>query len=444
MTSMPSIEALDELLSEGVTRGIGQLTAGDDSFDGRTLRIRGRDTVHFGSCSYLGLELDPRLQDGAIDALRRYGTQFASSRDHVSVPLYRDLEELLGLILNGPAVCTSTMVHAHLSALPVVINYEDRILVDQAAHSLDLAARTLKTRHAPVVVRHSHVDAIEARLQAHPESRFWYLAEGVYGMYGDSAPIDALNDLLRRYPNLSLYLDDAQGMSWMGDRGSGSVVDRIVDRDRVVVATSLAKSFGSGGAAVTCADADVVRRIATCGCPMTFSGPIPPPTLGASIASARIHLTPEIQLLQAELKTRIEQRNLLLERYLIPVASPPETPICFVAIGRTEIAYDVLERLRDEGFHVNPAVFPAVSMKRAGLRFTVTKHSTRSDIESLVAAIARILSEELHRAGETMEEVRRVFRLPDHPVSQFDSTLATGANGSSHPTGAVASEGATA
>jgi hypothetical protein len=49
---------------------------------------------------------------------------------------------------------------------------------------------------------------------------------------------------------------------------------------------------------------------------MIFSGPIQPPMLGAAIASARIHLSPEIVQLQKELQERISLCNRLLKEYI--------------------------------------------------------------------------------------------------------------------------------
>jgi hypothetical protein len=45
-----------------------------------------------------------------------------------------------------------------------------------------------------------------------------------------------------------------------------------------------------------------------CGGSMLFSGPMQPPMLGAALASAKLHLTPEIVALQDELRDRVHER----------------------------------------------------------------------------------------------------------------------------------------
>src|SRR6267378_7323596 len=74
------INTIDECLTNGVKNGIFQVSLEDDSFNGREVTIAGQRVVNFGSCSYLGLEVDDRLKEGALDATRRFGTQYSLSR----------------------------------------------------------------------------------------------------------------------------------------------------------------------------------------------------------------------------------------------------------------------------------------------------------------------------------------------------------------------------
>ncbi|MCP5045235.1 MAG: 8-amino-7-oxononanoate synthase, partial [bacterium] len=105
-TSSQRLEIIDAVINEGRARGVMHLSAEDDQLDGRTILIDERPRLHFASCSYLGLELDPRLRDGAIDAASRYGTQFSSSRSYVSVPLYQELEALVDRIFDAHTLIT--------------------------------------------------------------------------------------------------------------------------------------------------------------------------------------------------------------------------------------------------------------------------------------------------------------------------------------------------
>ena len=58
-------------------------------------------------------------------------------------------------------------------------------------------------------------------------TKIWYMIDGVYSMYGDVAPLDELNELAKKYPNLHFYVDDAHGMSWAGKNGAGCVFEKF-------------------------------------------------------------------------------------------------------------------------------------------------------------------------------------------------------------------------
>src|SRR6185295_1297435 len=101
------LRLVDETARLLSAHGLIHLTAEDKRSNGREVRLRGRDLVNFGSCSYLGLEVDERLKEGACDAIRRFGVQFSSSRAYVSTPLYAEFEGLLSQIFEGaPLVVT--------------------------------------------------------------------------------------------------------------------------------------------------------------------------------------------------------------------------------------------------------------------------------------------------------------------------------------------------
>jgi 7-keto-8-aminopelargonate synthetase-like enzyme len=78
--------------------------------------------------------MHPRLKQGTIDAVLRYGTQFASSRCYLSAPPYRELEHLLQRIVDAPVLVTPTTTLGHLTAIPTLIGENDAVIMDQQVH----------------------------------------------------------------------------------------------------------------------------------------------------------------------------------------------------------------------------------------------------------------------------------------------------------------------
>ncbi len=296
------LDFIDAAIGGAARQGLAMRTAEDERLDGRAVTLDGRPVVSFTSCSYLGLELDPRVRRGAIDAVERYGTQFSSSRSYLSAPAYEELEALLGELFGGPTLVTPNTTLAHLSALPVLVAEEDAVILDHHVHqTVHLAVPQLREQGTHVeFLRHGRLDLLEERLRAleGAHRRVWYLADGIYSMFGSAAPIEALRYLASQHEALHLYIDDAHGTSWTGRHGRGFALEHLAGFPRAVVSVSLNKSFGAGGGALVFPEEELRRRVRTCGGPMIFTGPVQPPMLGAAIASARIHLSPEIETLQ--------------------------------------------------------------------------------------------------------------------------------------------------
>ena len=117
------INTIDECLTNGVKNGIFQVSLEDEFLNGRHVTIQGRQVVNFGSCSYLGLEVDERLKQGAIDATSRFGTQYSSSRLFSSCNLYEEIEDLFYKIFNNnPSILAATTTLTHLAALPILVH----------------------------------------------------------------------------------------------------------------------------------------------------------------------------------------------------------------------------------------------------------------------------------------------------------------------------------
>jgi len=401
--------------------GVGLLDAEDTRLDGRTVRIQGRSLLNYCSCSALGLELDPRLIEGAVDATRRFGTQFSMSRAFVSAPPYAELEERLGELAGAPCLVLPTTSLASAAALPSLVRSEDAVLVDQQVHMSVQVVMPLLERigvhveqvpHGRTEELDTHIRALEPR-----HARVWYLTDGVHSMHGALAATDDLHWLLERHPGLHLYVDDAHGTSWTGRHGRGHALELLPRRERVVVALSLNKSFGAGGAALVLPDEKLRQRVRHTSVPTNFAGPLQPPMLGAALASAAIHLTPEIETLQQELHDRIDHVNRRARELGLPLLHPETVvPIRFVGLGPGEASIAMASHLLERGLLASCALFPAVPPHQTGIRFTVTRHHELADLDLLLETLAEYLPEALARGGTDRAALERAFGAKTEPL----------------------------
>jgi len=384
-----------------VSHNIAHLDLDDIVENGLYLRSGGKTMRNYGSCSYLCVENDPRLKSAAIAEIERSGTQLSASRAYMSHPLYSTIENNLNTLFGGHVLLTATTTLGHLSALPVLVERGDLLLVDQQAHSsIQLSAKVVAASGAEVkVVKHNNVEAIKQALEDGQHYRkIWYATDGVFSMYGDLAPLNELRDLLEQYPNFWLYIDDAHGAGWRGQNGKGFVLGEHDLHDRTVVAISFSKCFGVAGGGLVLPNQELYQLVRYCGPAFSFGGPLQPANLAALNASLDLFMSDEIAQLQGQLFDLIEYFNQCAAEQGLPLIAATSSPIRFIAVGNEEVCSKVINKLMGRGIYVNIGAFPAVGKGKSGLRIALNISHTKQDIDVLCREIAICMNEAINEA----------------------------------------------
>lgn len=415
-------------ISLGIAGGVLHQRLDDVMLEGPSFTIDGRQYLDFSTCSYLGLNRDPRIVDAAIDALTRYGASYSSSPAYTALPLYDTLEDQLSEMTGGAVALAQTTTLAHLAALPALIGPESLVLIDAQAHeSVQAATQNLRGSGVEVeTVPHSDMVFLAQRLTEVAKSyeHVWYVADGIYSMYGDVAPVHDVKKLQAIFPNLYAYYDDAHGFGWCGSHGRGYVLSQVPLNSRMVVVAGLSKSFAALGGLMVFGDQRLAQRVRLVGGPLTFSGSIPPAELGAAVASAGIHLSPEHDLLQARLLDDIDYVRQETVRLGLPVVSRDRTPIWFVKVGAIEPLAAITRRMLDDGFFINVATYPVVPVGHAGIRFIHSLHHTREQLGELLEAFAYHfleVTEEAHVVIDLRDETLALFEAEDEAPDHHES-----------------------
>ncbi|MFM8916418.1 MAG: aminotransferase class I/II-fold pyridoxal phosphate-dependent enzyme [Bacteroidota bacterium] len=276
------LDATNQNVMASKELGIIHLQGENEIMDGRHITINGREIINFGTCGYMGLEMEERLKEGVIDAVRKYGTAFASTRVYVNVKLYTEMEELLRRMFGQPAMLLANVTLSHVSNIPILVKDDDAVIMDTQVHdSVQTAVQLLKARNIKIdVIRHNRMDHLEERIQELSKTykKIWYMADGVYSMFGDTAPMDDIYALLDKYEQFHLYIDDTHGMSWNGPNGTGYVMGAVpYFHPKMILVTSLNKAFGAAGGVTVFPDEQTHEYFRNLSKPFIFSGPIQPP-----------------------------------------------------------------------------------------------------------------------------------------------------------------------
>ncbi len=408
------VDALNVMVNGLRDLGIVHLNLDDTPMpDRRIIHLDGQPLLNFSSCNYVGLEADERLKTAAIEAIQKYGTQYYCVRAYTSLYPYQELEALMQAIFGFPAIVMPTTMLGHLSCLPSLVGPDDAVIMDHQVHtSVQMSVKILKTNgtHAEMI-RHNRMDYLESRIQklSTQHKKVWYLADGVYSMYGNIAPMKQLYELMQNYEQFRLYIDDSHGMSWMGKNGSGSVLAGMPFHPQLVLMTSLGKAFGASGGAAVFHDQKTKELVINTGKPLIFTGPLQPATLGAAVASAKIHLSDEIYALQNKLKSNIKYFAEKAKMLDLPFISKDGTPIFFLGVSKLNVATKLIKALMGEGFYAGIACYPSVPQNNTGVRFMITLNHTEEDIDILLEKIASLLPNILASEKLSVEKIWKAF-----------------------------------
>src|SRR5881409_3894957 len=201
---------------------------------GPVVEMEGAERVMLGSNNYLGLTSDERVQQGAADALARYGTGLTGSRLlNGTIPLHLELErEIAEWMGTEDALVFSTGHQANLGALGTLLGPGDTVVVDSGDHASILDGCTL-SRAKLRPFRHGRLDRLERTLEkaADDGGGVLVVVDGVFSMEGDVAPLPEIVELCSRF-GARLMVDEAHALGVLGARGAGTcelfaVEDRV-------------------------------------------------------------------------------------------------------------------------------------------------------------------------------------------------------------------------
>ncbi|MGI8398320.1 aminotransferase class I/II-fold pyridoxal phosphate-dependent enzyme (plasmid) [Agrobacterium deltaense] len=345
----------------------------------------GRELVDYTRCGYLNLDSHPALLSAAKAVLDEVPSiHFSVARTRLTArPLHELEQQLAQLFDTSSTIVFPTVAAANMGALPLLAaglftsDQKPLIVFDRFAHvTLQYHIPVLREETDVIVVEHNDLQQLEDLCRS--GRRVAYVGDGAYSM-GGAAPVKDLRHLQDRY-GLFVYLDDAHGISVAGRNGEGFVRSQIDNLgDNTIIAASLGKGFGASGGLLmlgTPSQDQAIRRYAP-----TFGFSCAPnmPAVGAALASAKIHATPELGFLQKKLTD-----NLGLFDQLIPTeTSGSPLPMRLVRIGGEEDAIDAAEFLLQHGHYVSVVFFPTVARGQAALRMAVTAAHRPNDIRDL-------------------------------------------------------------
>lgn len=327
----------------------------------RSLRPRGADddVVDLAGNDYLGLSRHPAVVAAAAEAAITWGGGAGASRLVTgTLQLHSDLEAALASYLAQPAALVfSTGYHANLSVVSALADRDCLVVSDAHIHASLVDAVRL-SRAGFTVVPHNDTDAVREALAAAGGRRTLVLAESVYSVLGDEAPLVELAGLCEEHGAL-LVVDEAHGV---GVHGAG-VVHRLglAGLPHVVVTATLSKALGSQGGAVL-GSPEIVEHLVNRARPFIFDTALAPAPTAAALAALGILRE------QPELSTLVRSRVADLAAAL--GVGPPAGAVLSVPMPSPRVALAAQAAALGQGIRVGCFRPPSVPDGISRLRIT--------------------------------------------------------------------------
>ncbi len=334
---------------------------------GPTGTLDGRAVTSYASNDYLGLSAHPRVQSAAIGAVERWGTGATASRLVVGTrPAHHDFEVAYAAWKGcASAVVMSSGYAANLAVLSTFGTADTTIVSDELNHASIIDGCRL-ARATTVVHRHNDVEHLES-LVAAASGPVIVVADSVFSMDGDVAPVGDIADVCRRHQAL-LVVDEAHAV--LGP-------DVPTDLDVLRVGT-LSKALGSLGGVVA-GPAPLIDLLVNRARPLIFSTGLGPADVAAAHAAMDIARGPEGDELRCRLRRTIDR-----------VAPGHPSPIVPLVLGREEDAMAAAASLLERGILVPAIRPPTVPAGTSRLRVALSAVHTDEMIDALVEALADV------------------------------------------------------
>src|SRR3954454_24833434 len=352
--------------------------------------MEGAERIMLGSNNYLGLTGDPRVVEGAQQALDRYGTGVTGSRLlngtlDLHLELERELAEWMG---TEEAIVFTTGHQANVGTLGTILAPGDTVIADSGDHASILDGCIL-SRAKLRPFRHNRMDKLEKMLERAVDDGGGVLVvvDGVFSMEGDIAPLPRIVELCQAH-GARLMVDEAHAAGVLGARGAGTSEHFGLEADVDLRMGTFSKSLASCGGFIA-GPHEVIDFLRISSRAFLFTASNVPASVGAALAALRIVRSPE----GPELFARVLENARYLHTGLTALGlkvTQSETPVVPVLVQDDWKAVLLWRALYDAGVYVNVAIPPAVPPGGALLRTSVMATHDRAVLDHALAAFENV------------------------------------------------------
>ena len=377
-----------DMMGRACDHGVYPFQLALEGRSGRRVKAEGREMLMLSSYDYLGLIGDPRIDECAIDAVRKYGTGTGGVRMLTgTIDLHHQMEKEFAAFKGTAEVITFTSGYlANLAVVSALLSPQDRVILDSLSHrSLVDACRLAGVQLQRF--EHNNPASLRRELESGPPAnRTLIVADSVFSMDGDICRLPDLVALKKEF-GCFMMIDESHATGVLGKHGRGADEHfGIATTDVDIWTGSLAKAIPSnGGFAAVSQEVGIFLQHAAA--PFIFSAALCPSAVAAVRATLAILESEPERVARLKSNADFLREGLRELGYCVGAS---ETPIIPVIREDEKSAVLLAGALRDKGIFVTPVVFPAVPQGSARLRLCVTAAHTTGDLQFALDAFRRL------------------------------------------------------
>lgn len=375
---------LDEIKRQGLFRFRRVVETPQSIF----LQIDGKKILNFCSNDYLGLANHPEIIKAFKQAVDDYGVGSGSahlicghSKAHQQLE-----EELADFTGREKSLLFSTGYMANLGVISALIGQGDAVFEDRLNHASLLDGGLISDARFHRYL-HNDLSSLQTHLKRNDSIKRLIVTDGVFSMDGDLASLTDLVAIAKQM-NACLMVDDAHGISVLGEKGGGLLEHKgLTQNDVPVLMGTLSKGFGTFGAFVAGSE-ELIELLIQKARTYIYTTALPPAIAEATRASLKRVINDtwrrdKLKQLSERFRKGAQQLNLnLIES---------QSAIHAVIIGDSRHTVGISAALLKAGILVSAIRPPTVPLGSARLRITLSAMHEDQHIDRLLESLGQVV-----------------------------------------------------
>ncbi|MFF1283961.1 5-aminolevulinate synthase [Streptomyces sp. NPDC058299] len=361
-------------------------------FPNATLTADGQavDITVWCSNDYLGMGQHPAVVDALKRAADEHGAGSGGSRNIGGTNPYHHLleRELADLHGKEDAVIFGSGFTANEGSLTVLAGHPEGCVVfsDELNHA-SIIDGIRHSRAEKRIFRHNDTAHLAQLLaETDPAAPKLIVAESVYSMSGDVAPLAEIAELADRY-GATTYLDEVHAVGMYGPQGAGIAArEGLADRFSLIMGT-LGKGFGTAGGYLA-GSASLVDAVRALSRSFIFTTSAPPALTAAALAAVR-HLRESDQERKLLAENARQLHHALRERR-IPFLSDASHIVSVLVADEAKCRAASRHLLERHRIYVQAINTPSVRRGEEILRVAPSATHTESDVRHFTEALGQV------------------------------------------------------